>query len=186
MICFSLVVILCIAASDALPAPTLLEVTTSLPDASDEINVTASSIDETPIDAKNVADQNPGILDRIFNLINIDNEPIVMPITRDCSFPSPSQSVIKNVEYQYFCYRIRVDGITRFDLLRQSSSSIKSYSEFKHLLFPSPSEKNHPFFECAFDMFFNYMMNRTPYVWLHWALFDGARFPFVRWQKVNV
>lgn len=127
-----------------------------------------------------------GLLGRLFNMVQVEKERPFIPVSENCTLPSLRESMIKNIEYQYFCYRIKTDGMVRFDLLRQRVSSITSYSELRHILFPAPTEYKHPFFNCAFDMFFNHFMNRTPYVWLHWIDFDGSRFPFVWWQKVNV
>lgn len=127
-----------------------------------------------------------GFLGRLLNMVQVEKERPFIPVSENCTFPSLRESMIKNIEYQYFCYRIKTEGMVRFDMLRQRLSSITSYSEFRHILFPAPTEYKHPFFNCAFDMFFNHFMNRTPYVWLHWVDFDGSRFPFVWWQKVNV
>ena len=127
-----------------------------------------------------------GLLGRLLNLVQAEKERLFVPISENCTLPSFSGSMIKNIEYQYFSYRIKTDGVSRFDTLRQSLSSITSYTEFRRILFPAPTEFKHPFFSCAFDMFFNHLMNRTPYIWLQWIEFDGSRFPFVWWQKVNV
>lgn len=127
-----------------------------------------------------------GILGRLLNMVQAEKERIFVPIRETCTLPSLSESMVRHMEYQYFCYRIKTDGMTRFGALRQSLSSIASYSEFKRILFPTAAETRHPFFGCAFDMFFNHLMNRTPYIWLQWIDFDGSRFPLVWWQKVNV
>ena len=127
-----------------------------------------------------------GLLSRLFSVIQKEKERVFMPSTDNCSTPLLSENVLRNVEWNYFSYRINKDGMTRFDRLRRRLSYITSYADFQRILFPSATEQQHPFFNCAFNHFFNHLMNRTPYIWLHWVDFDGSSFPFVSWKRVNV
>lgn len=155
------------AASEVTSSPSPLE------NSSKKINATQNST-------------NSGFLSRLFNFIQLEKDRQFVAVPENCTIPSLTDSVIRNFEYQFFCYRIKTDGIARFHLLRQKMGSVASYSEFKHLLFPSKAEHRHPFFGCAFDMFFNHLMNRTPFIWLQWVDFEGYRLPFIWWQQVNV
>lgn len=135
--------------------------------------------------------ESSGLLGRLLSVIrSAPEDKEFIPILKNCTLPLISEvssgNLFRNLDWNYFAFRVNRQGSERFDVLRRSFSHVVSYGAFKRLLFPSRTERNHVYFDCAFDKFFNAMMNRTPYVWIQWVSFDGIKFPFVLWQKVNM
>ena len=135
--------------------------------------------------------ESSGLLGRLLSVIrSAPEDKEFIPILKNCTLPLMSEvssgNLFRNLDWNYFAFRVNRQGSERFDILRRSFSHVVAYGDLKKILFPSRTERNHVYFDCAFDKFFNGMMNRTPYVWIQWVSFDGIKFPFVLWQKVNM
>ena len=91
--------------------------------------------------------------------VSSDQKPEKIKVPENCSLSLLNENVLRNLEWNYFYLSVQKDGVERFQELRNRKSYYTTYGDLQRILFPSPFDHQHPYFECSYLKFFNHLMN---------------------------